>query len=462
MPIWRVLMMPVIGEQHSRVGINMSTQASNHQSAVDSTSNSSTSNSSSPAPATQTPAAQTPATAGRPAARPDYTWVGNLVATVGLIIGVFIILANRQPPKDKLYVEPTTFKQMAITSQAAETTPRQNPVEPVRWPNDAPPLATVPMTAAEIQSLQQQWADYLGVPVEWKNSVGISFVLVPPGNFRMGGTAEQLTAGFGVVNQDDPHWMSCYQSASPQHDVCLTRPYYISRYEITQHEFETVVGNNPAWHAATGREPYYRDQVKGIETSPHPVEGVSWLDCVNFCNRLSALENKAIGYQSVSAAARPDFKTLFNEGYRLPSEAEWEMACRAGTQTRFWTGEEPINAETAGWHGKVHGSRSHQVGKSAANALGVYEMSHNVWEWVDDYFDPSYYEHCRDRVTVDPIGGEVGSAMRIVRGGMWPYADTAAFDRYAYHNDFQCNYVGFRIVLPVTSTKLSNSAAPVD
>lgn len=397
--------------------------------------------------------------------RPDYSWVGNLVATLSLIVGVFIVLANRPAAKDQLVVEKSTIQQLAQASHQPSSPLREQDLTSVQWPPSAPPFATVPMTADEIRSLQQQWGDYLGLPVEFKNSVGISFVLIPPGDFRMGGTESQLEAGVGVVNRDDAHWVSCYESASPQHDVRLTRPYYFSRYEITQQEFAAVMRFNPSWHAATGKEAYYRDQVKGMDTAAHPVEGVSWLDCVAFCNRLNELENKPLSYQAQDNTGRPDFKTLFHSGYRLPTEAEWEMACRAGTDSRFWTGDTSISPELAGWHGKVHGSRSHRVGESDANALGVHDMCHNVWEWVDDCFGPEYYRDRSNQVTYDPIGSTTGT-MRIVRGGMWPYADTAAFDRYAYHNDFQCNYVGFRLTLPVPTDKLPQAkpenANPID
>lgn len=398
--------------------------------------------------------------------RADYSWLGNLVTTLGLLIGVFIILANRPPAKDEVLVEPSTLQEIVRKASETSSPNREAKLVPLTWPVTAPPFATVPMTTAEIQAIQQQWADYLGVPVEYKNTVGICFVLIPPGEFRMGGTDSQLEVGIGVVDQSDEHWTTCYHSAAPQHTVRLTRPYYLSRHEITQQEYAAVMLQNPSWYAATGSDAYYRDLVKGFNTNAHPVEGVTWLDCVNFCNRLSELENRPTNYISQKHLDSQDYKTIFNAGYRLPTEAEWEMGCRAGTASRFWRGEEAVAPENAGWHGKKHGGRSHRVGEQSYNALGLHDMSHNVWEWVDDCFDPGYYETCRHRETVDPIGGKSGT-MRVVRGGMWPYADTASFDRYAYHNDYQCNYIGFRVVLPLPDEKLPSrpseiSSPPLD
>lgn len=422
-------------------------------------------------------------------AKTDYSWVGNLVATLGLIIGVFVILANRPPATDKLIVDAQSIRHLAKSSRVssppaspvvsgtaspgtASPGTASTPVVPspkrtsIEWTSAAPPFMTVPMTAEEVQALQQRWSEYLGIPVEYKNSVGISMVLVPPGDFRMGGTDSQLRAGFGVVNQNDEHWMSCYKSAAPQHDVRLTLPYYISRYEITQQQYSTVMKQNPSWHADTGKEAYYRDIVKGIDTNSYPVEGVSWLDCVDFCHRLSDLEKKMIHDRLHQSPNSSNFKASFNDGYRLPTEAEWEMAYRAGTDTRFFNGDEQLAPTDAGWHGKIHGGRSHRVGELPGNALGLHDMGHNVWEWVDDRFDPEYYKKIYGQVTRDPIGSETGD-MRIVRGGMWPNADTAAFDRYAYYNDYQCCYVGFRIVLAVPNEKLparngNEATAPLD
>ncbi len=396
----------------------------------------------------------------------DYSWIGNLVATLGLIIGVFVILANRPPATDKLVVNAESIRHLAQSSSTSSPEAPSLKRVSIDWPSTAPPLMTVPMTAEEVQALQQRWGEYLGVPVEFKNSMGISMVLVPPGDFRMGGTESQLRAGFGVVNQNDAHWMSCYESAAPQHDVRLTHPYYISRYEITQQQYSMVLERNPSWHAVTGKEAFYRDLVKGIDTASYPVEGVSWLDCIEFCNRLSELEKKPIHYQSQPSADRPDFRASFDGGYRLPTEAEWEMAYRAGTDTRFYSGDEQLIPAEAGWHGKIHGGRAHRVGELPSNALGLHDMGHNVWEWVDDYFDPEYYQTGFGKVTRDPLGSPTGT-MRIVRGGMWPYADTAAFDRYAYYNDYQCCYVGFRLVLPVPVDKLpdpngTKAIAPLD
>ena len=138
-------------------------------------------------------------------------------------------------------------------------------------------------------------ADRSAPPKQIVNSIGMKLVLIPAGEFMMGSPESEESRG----------------SDETQHRVRITKPFYLGAYEVTQHEYEQVMGNNPSYCSANGK---FKERVVGMDTSRHPVENVSWEDAVAFCQRLSQKEGKQ---------------------YRLPTEAQWEYACRAGTSTPF-------------------------------------------------------------------------------------------------------------------------------
>lgn len=381
----------------------------------------------------------------------DRSWIGNLCTTAGLIIGVFVILAFRDRDGGKILVDESAISQLSVVSDSKSLFDDELVVSngtPVVWPSSTPPFIESPLEASKVSDIQKQWAVFLEVPVEYTNSIGMQFMLIPPGEFLMGARQSDIELALPGFDKNDPHWMACVQSSTPQHRVRITKPFYLSRTEVTQKHYQQVLGANPSYYSKGGKEPVYVQQVNGMDTSDHPVEGVCWFDCLAFCNRLSDMESRRISYEQKNHVSSKQ-QNIQKPGYRLPTEAQWEMACRAGTLSRFWTGEDTPESETAGWHGKKHASRSHKVGEKTANPFGLYDVNDNVWEWVEDRFDPDFYHQSSNQLSEDPLGSNKPTSLRIVRGGLWPSSYTASCERYAYESDYQCNYVGFRVVLPV-------------
>ena len=222
------------------------------------------------------------------------------------------------------------------------------------------------------------------------NSIGMKFKLIQPGEFLMGSPA------------DDPDKSS---KETPQHRVRITKPYYLGVYEVTQGEYQKVMGKNPS-------------EFKGLT---RPVEQVSWEDATEFCRKLSQMD------------------TRFN--YRLPTEAEWEYACRAGTKTRYICGDD-LDPDY-GWVNSNSSRQTHPVGKTRPNAWGLYDMHGNVYEWCQDWYDSGYYG---SSPSDDPMGASTGST-RVLRGGCW--SNRAPSVRSAYRDPggpgFRFHFFGFRV-----------------
>ncbi len=215
------------------------------------------------------------------------------------------------------------------------------------------------------------------------NSIGMHFVPLKAGEFLRGSADEDAEA------DDDER---------PQRHVRITRPFALGRYEVSQREYQTVMGENPSWFSATGggrSSPF--SSVDAAAYDDRPVEMVSWEEAVDFCRRLSALPAER-------AAGRK---------YRLPTEAEWEYAARAGGSARYGNTDalSPSDAVLlfdAGRPRETSPTRSH-----APNAWGLHNMQGNVWEWCSDWYDADYY---RVAPTDDPQGPKEGTG-RVVRGG---------------------------------------------
>ena len=228
----------------------------------------------------------------------------------------------------------------------------------------------------------------LGKPVV--NSVGMLLVPIPAGTFTM-----------GEANGDD--------NETP-HKVTLTQPFHLGQYEVTQEQYEKVMGTNPS----------------NFKGGQNPVEQVDWNDAVEFCRKLSALPaEKKAGYV-----------------YRLPTEAEWEYACRAGTTTRYSFGDSDSQLGDYAWYDKNSEDTTHPVGGKKPNGWGLYDMHGNVWEWCQDW----YGSYPRGSAT-DPTGAASGS-IRVSRGGGWNLISDYCRSAYRYWRtpDFRGIYLGFRVL----------------
>jgi sulfatase modifying factor 1 len=253
-------------------------------------------------------------------------------------------------------------------------------------------------------------------PIHDAAGIGLDLVLVPAGSYAMGSRPGGAERG----------------PDETRHRVSLTHAFYLSATEITQAQWRAVMGGNPAHFSAR------RDD--------RPVEKVSWYDAIRFCNRLSALAGLRPAYVVEGSAVEWDPAA---PGYRLPTEAEWEYACRAGTRTPFATGM-CLSAAQANYDGTKpfpgcpsgrNRGRTRPVGKYAPNAWGVFDMHGNVWEWCWDWYGSYGSDAARD-----PRGPRSGTK-RVIRGGSW--LKSAEFCRSAnrsrYDPGLRSYDIGFRV-----------------
>jgi formylglycine-generating enzyme required for sulfatase activity len=346
-------------------------------------------------------------------------------------------------------VRPGTQPEAAGTGSNAPPIPPKagSPATWHGWPLDPPAPAIAPFDANQARAHQEAWAKYLGVPAVHTNTLGMKFALVPPGEFLMGGTPSEVEAALKDVG-DNKAWQDIVKSQAPQHKVILTRPSYLGIHEVTQAAYEKVMGTNPSTFAPAGTN---KDRVGGLDTSNHPVEMVSWYDAAEFCAKLSRHEHLKPQYFRAGDTVR----LLEGNGYRLPTEAEWEFACRAGTTTRFWTGDRDEDLARAGWFGRTSNARSHAVGELSANPFGLYDVHGNAWEWVQDCWEPTYYGELAGKPAVNPTGPSADNGLRVFRGGnlnaFAPHASAA--DRHANAATWRDYLIGFRVALTVDAVK---------
>jgi len=239
--------------------------------------------------------------------------------------------------------------------------------------------AYYPMTAEQAAEVQRAASEALGVMLATEEELGrgvkMKMILIPPGKFIMGSP------------KDEPDRVS---HEGPRHEVIISRPFYLGVYEVTQRQWEAVMGNNPSLFKKGG---------------DFPVENVSWDDVQCFIYKLSAKKGK---------------------DYRLPTEAEWEYACRAGTNEARYGDLDKI-----AWYIVNSGEETHPAGKMLPNSFGLYDMLGNVFEWCQDW-----YGKYKSKPDIDPKGPLSGQE-RIIRGGSWfNYSSSARASSRGFHEPF--------------------------
>jgi len=296
-----------------------------------------------------------------------------------------------------------------------------------------PDLLDAPFSQETAETARAAWASFLHVDQESTNSIGQQFVLIPPGAFTMG----------SLVPQPDS------QPDETEHRVEITQAYYAGRHEVTQGDFEAIMGYNPS---------HFRQAPDG-DPDRLPVENLMWFEMIEFCNRLSQREKVATFYD-IEVTERVDgraksatVRVLGGNGYRLPTEAEWEYMCRAGTTTRFYTGdsESGVLAEHAHVRFGDEPVTPHPVGSLKPNRFGLYDIHGNIFEWVFDWYDEAYYRKSPRR---NPTGSTAGYS-RVIRGGSFkdPPKNARAANRGRSQPDYPDIDRGFRIVRSVGSSR---------
>ncbi len=267
--------------------------------------------------------------------------------------------------------------------------------------------AEVPAAEALLVRLQAADAPVAGSAsgVSGANSIGMGFVRIEAGSFLMGSPSSE----------------SGRDSDETQHRVELTRSFMMAATEVTQGQWQAVMGSNPSRFSGCGAD--------------CPVEQVSWHDAVKFANALSKKEGLQAAYE-ISGKSVSWNKSA--NGYRLPTEAEWEYAARGG-QRHVYSGSNTVSA--VGWTSDNSGSKTHKVAGKQANAWGLYDMTGNVWEWCWDW------KGTYSTTSTDPVGAQSGDN-RVRRGGSWfnrpAYARVA--DRYRNTPDYRDDNLGLRLV----------------
>ncbi len=229
-----------------------------------------------------------------------------------------------------------------------------------------------PQRSDEAKELQRKWAEDLEIEAVTTNSIGMKLVLIPPGEFMMGSADSDKKA-------DDDE--------KPQHRVTISRPFYMGETEVTQGQWKAVMGTEP-----------WKDKSYVKEGTNYPATFVSWEDAVEYCRRLSERDGRE---------------------YRLPTEAEWEYACRGGRTSQYSFGNDESALGRYGWFKENAWDKdekyAHLVRQKLANPFGLFDMHGNVMEWCSDWYGEKYYG---ESPSVDPAGPNDGED-RVNRGGCW-------------------------------------------
>ncbi|MBC7817344.1 MAG: SUMF1/EgtB/PvdO family nonheme iron enzyme [Planctomycetaceae bacterium] len=314
-------------------------------------------------------------------------------------------------------------RELGAPATPASVAPSKTTLTPV---GPQPPPAVAPFDAPKARTQQEAWAKHLGTTVETANSAGAKMILIPPGEFLMDSSNEQLASVVKEVaaahGQDFAERMK--RTEQPQHRVVLSKPFWMGATEVT-------IGQFRKFAEATKHQTHAEKKVKDAKswtylkpgyavTDESPAAAVTWADAGAYCRWLSEQEPAT---------------------YRLPTEAEWEYACRAGTTSAYYSGDTLLDSHE--WSIRNSDVKAHPVATKRPNPFGLFDMHGNLSEWCRDRFDHAWYAKSP---STDPTGPESGAAYAL-RGGNW---DNNSFLRSAYRigkaEDVFHYTIGFRVV----------------
>jgi sulfatase modifying factor 1 len=249
----------------------------------------------------------------------------------------------------------------------------------------------------------------------------VGFILSSEGKFLTGDLPGMVfvKGGTFIMGADDNE-----TDEKPIHDVTLDS-FYMGKYEVTQKEWNAVMGNNPSF----------------FNGANNPVEKVDWYDAIAYCNRRSKMEKLTPCYSGSGDNITCNFDA---EGYRLPTEAEWEYACRGGSQTGNFTYSGSDNIDDVAWYEGNSGGKPHPVGQKKPNELGIHDMSGNIWEWCWEWYDANYY---KNSPSTNPRGPESGKERSYRGGGCCGRQEYGrCTGRYKLEPAYKHSDMGFRVV----------------
>ncbi len=383
---------------------------------------------------------------------------GSFATIIAPILVAFLIRyveKKDEPQKPPAATAPATVPPVEV----ATNTTTQPPAHVVD--DGSPKPLVAPFDTKQAQAGQAAWAKHLGTKIETINSVRMRLTLIPPGEFLMGSTPEQNAVG-REMGEDDKMYSVRLPHEMPQHRVTLTQPLLMGSYEVTVGQFRKFAEASKyvteAEHYGFGNsgDKVLVEKVKEADkgknwkspgyttTDDTPVTQITWNDAAAYCAWLSELEQRRAWY-------RPDGKggwlvAAHADGYRLPTEAEWEYACRAGTTTQHSFGDDKSQLEQHGWFKNNAGGKAQPVALKRPNPFGLFDMHGNAAEWCQDWYDGKWYEKSSPS---DPSGPSSGSS-RVLRGGYWNNAASYCRSACRYESQPSTRYTnyGFRYWLP--------------
>lgn len=362
--------------------------------------------------------------------------VGRVALASCLMLGLMAVLLpwNRWLPRDE--AEERTA--------ASREDQRLLVVEQKSVQRSEPEVLVPPYSVEDFLAAQQQWASYLGMPAEYTDSIGTKLILIPPAEFMMG-TDPELIEDFAAKVSSKQQRMLL--SETPAHRVRITRPYYLSAHEVTLEQFGRFTGNTGYQTHAEKRGGYlsnstevdpeinYRNP-RFSQTMDHPVVYLNSADIQAFCEWMSDMES---------------------ESYRLPSEAEWELACRAGTTTLWFFGDESDQLSQYARFVMNSGDTTSPVGSRLPNPIGLYDMYGNVLELCRDGYSFDWYH----RSPVEEPVAPVSIAQLVTRGGSFRWFPEQCRSAARNRRPISDGYldVGFRLVVEIRHSAGKNDVA---